>query len=256
MFSHAIVREPGKNFADGLTTVDLGIPDIDKTLLQHHLYCEALEKCGLSLIKLPPDLRYPDSTFVEDVAILVPELAVLTNPGAENRKGEVEEINPVISKLFQKVYTINAPGTLDGGDICEAGSHFFIGISERTNEEGGQQLARILEKAGYSTSFVEVRSVRGILHLKSGIAYIGENNLVLIDAFANQDQFKKYNIIRVEENENYAANCIQVNEYVLLPGGFPKIKQSLINFGYQVIPLDMSEYRKMDGGLSCLSLRF
>ncbi|MBE3143159.1 MAG: N(G),N(G)-dimethylarginine dimethylaminohydrolase [Planctomycetes bacterium] len=256
MFRHAIVRTPGKNFAEGLTTVNLGIPDFEKTLQQHQHYCEALEKCGVELVKLPDDLRYPDSTFVEDVAILLPEFAVLTNPGADSRKGEVDEIKPVISKYYQRVYTIKSPGTLDGGDICEAGSHLFIGISERTNEEGGRQLAEILAKAGYSSSFVEVRGVPDILHLKSGIAYLGDNNLVLIKAFSNLAQFKSYHIIRVEENENYAANCVQVNDFVLLPNRFPQIKQSLLELGYQVIPLDMSEYRKMDGGLSCLSLRF
>jgi len=249
-------RTPEKNFAEGLTTVDLGIPDFEKTLQQHQHYCLALEKCGVELIRLPADLRYPDSTFVEDVAILLPKFAVLTNPGADSRKGEVDEIKPVISKYYQHVYTIKSPGTLDGGDVCEAGSHFFIGISVRTNEEGGRQLAEILAKAGYSSSFVEVRGVTDILHLKSGIAYLGDNNLVLIKAFSNLGQFKSYHIIQVEENENYAANCVQVNDSVLLPDGYPQIKQSLLKLGYQVIPLDMWEYRKMDGGLSCLSLRF
>jgi len=256
MFRHAIVRTPGNNFADGLTTVDLGIPAFEKTIQQHQQYCEALKKCGVELVKLPADLRYPDSTFVEDVAILLPKVAILTNPGADSRKGEVEEIKPAISKYYQNVYTIKSPGTLDGGDICEAGSHFFIGISERTNEEGGRQLAEILAKAGYSSSFVEVRGVPDILHLKSGIAYLGENNLVLINAFSNLPQFKSYHIIQVEENENYAANCVRVNNFVLLPDGFPKIKKSFLKLGYQMISLDMSEYRKMDGGLSCLSLRF
>jgi len=256
MFRHAIVCTPGKNFADGLTTVDLGVPDFEKTLQQHQQYCQALEKCGVRVTKLPANLRYPDSTFVEDVAILLPDIAILTNPGADSRKGEVEEIRPVIDKLYQNVFTIKSPGTLDGGDICEAGTHFFIGISERTNEEGGLQLARILVSAGYSASFVEVRGVPDILHLKSGIAYLGDNNLVLINALSKLDQFTNYHIIRVEEEENYAANCVRVNDFVLLPEGFPQIKESLIKLGYQVVSLDVSEYRKMDGGLSCLSLRF
>ena len=256
MFHHAIVRKPCENFSDGLTTVDLGVPDFEKTLQQHELYCQALEKCGVKVIELPADLRYPDSTFVEDVAILLPDIAILTNPGADSRKGEVEEIRPVIDKLYKNVFTINSPGTLDGGDICEAGTHFFIGISERTNEEGGLQLARILGKAGYSASFIEVRGISDILHLKSGIAYLGDNNLVLINALSKLDQFTNYHIIRVEEEENYAANCVRVNDFVLLPEGFPQIKESLIKLGYQVVSLDVSEYRKMDGGLSCLSLRF
>jgi dimethylargininase len=256
MFHYAVVRTPGKNFADGLTTADLGIPDLEKAMLQHQQYCGALVKCGVELITLPADLRYPDSTFVEDAAILLPKFAVLTNPGADSRKGEVEEIRPIIRKFYTNVFRIESPGTLDGGDICEAGSHFFIGISERTNEEGGLQLARILVNGGYSASFIEVRGVPGILHLKSGIAYLGDNNLVLINALANQEQFKNYHIIRVDENENYSANCVLVNDFVLLPDGFPQIKKSLLKLGYRVISLEMSEFRKMDGGLSCLSLRF
>jgi dimethylargininase len=256
MFQRAIVRPPAKTFNQGLTTAQLGSPDFDLALAQHELYCVALQKCGLELIRLEAQESYPDSTFVEDVAVLVGKAAILTNPGADSRKGEVTAMRPVLEHYFNNVYTISAPGTLDGGDICEAGQHVFIGISERTNEEGGRQLANYLAKEGFSSSFVEVRGTPGILHLKSGIAYLGDNRLVLIDAFVGLLQFKNYDEFRVDEAENYAANCVRVNDFVLLPEGYPKIQQSLVDYGYRVLVLDMSEYRKMDGGLSCLSLRF
>jgi dimethylargininase len=256
MFQYAIVCPPSENFALGLTTVHLGAPEYHTALIQHEHYCRALKKCGLEVIRLAHDARFPDSTFVEDVAVLTEHAAILTHPGAESRKGEVESIKAALAVYFQKVFTITPPGELDGGDICEAGQHFFIGISERTNEEGGRQLARFLDKEGYTSSFVPVTGVPGILHLKSGIAYLGDNRMILINAFVGREQFKGYEVIRVDESENYAANCVRVNDYILLAAGYPCLSKSLAAKDYQVISLDMSEFQKMDGGLSCLSLRF
>lgn len=256
MFKNAIARKPGRNFADGLTTVSLGIPDYEKTLEQHAAYCVALQQCGVEVTLLEADLRYPDSTFVEDAAILTSHSAILTHPGADSRKGEVEAIRESITSFYRKIYTIKAPGTLDGGDICEAGNHFFIGISERTNPEGGKQLADFLAMDGYTASFIPVKGVPNILHLKSGISYLGDNHLVLIDDFVARPDFKDYHIIRVSPEEAYAANCIRVNDAVVMPAGYPKLQKAIRDLGYPVVALDMSEFQKMDGGLSCLSLRF
>lgn len=255
-FHHAITRMPGKNFADGLTTVSLGEPVYRLVLEQHVAYCAALQRCGLELVQLDADLDYPDSTFVEDAAVLTPRTAVLTNPGADSRKGEVQALEPAIKRFYTRIRRIQAPGTLDGGDICEAGSHFFIGLSERTNEEGARQLAEFLAEDGYTSNCVSIHGIDGILHLKSGIAYLGENNLVLIDALVDRPEFKGYNIVRVDSEENYAANCLRVNDNVLIPRGYPHLQSAIEALGYAVIPLEMSEYQKMDGGLSCLSLRF
>lgn len=256
MFENAIVRFPGENFADGLTTVDLGKPVFAKALAQHAAYCTALERCGLRLIALPADLEHPDSTFVEDAAILTRDFAILTRPGAKEREGEVAAIGEVLRQRFRRVHQIRSPGTLDGGDICEAGTYFFIGISRRTNEEGGRQLAAILSQEGFTSSFVDIRGMDNILHLKSGIAYIGENQLVVMDSMADLAQFQSYKIIRVAAEESYAANCVRVNDFVLFPSGFPHLESSLKQLGYKLCTLDMSEFQKMDGGLSCLSLRF
>ncbi|MCE1252709.1 MAG: arginine deiminase-related protein [Anaerolineae bacterium] len=255
-FSKAISRTPGTNFADGLTTSELGTPDYALTLKQHQAYLAGLKQCGLEVTLLEADLNHPDSTFVEDVAVLTPNSAILTNPGADSRKGEVAAMQPVLEKFYSKFHRITAPGTLDGGDICEAGSHFFIGISERTNEEGGRQLAAFLAEEGYTSSFVSILGVSGILHLKSGIAYIGENTLVLIRSLADRPEFKGYKIVLVDETEAYAANCVRINDYVIMPTGYPKLQAELTRLGFKPLPLDMSEYQKMDGGLSCLSLRF
>ena len=256
MFQRAIVRPPSANFAEGLTTADLGEPVYEKALEQHLHYCEALQYCGLPLTELEADPRYPDSTFVEDTAILTEREAILTRPGALSREGEVASIKAILAQFYPSLRTITAPGTLDGGDICEADGHFFIGISERTNEAGAQHLAGFLSQAGYTSTCVDIRSTQGILHLKSGIAYLGDNRLVLIDSLAARAEFRGYEIVPVTPEEAYAANCVRVNNHVLIAGGFPKFKATLQNLGYRCIALDMSEFQKMDGGLSCLSLRF
>ena len=129
MFKKAIVRPPAANFADGLTTVDLGKPDFNQALEQHTRYCAALEQCGLALTWLEADARYPDSTFVEDTAVLTEHSAILTHPGAPSREGEVAAISRALRQFYSRFCAITAPGTLDGGDICEAGTHFFIGVS-------------------------------------------------------------------------------------------------------------------------------
>ena len=129
--------------------------------------------------------KYPDSTFVEDTALLTPRGAVLTRPGAASRRDEVESIAPVVRDYFSNVYSIEEPGTLDAGDVCEAGDHFFIGISRRTNEHGAKQLAAILDSFGYSASLIDIRGVSNILHLKSGMAYLSDRRLVVTEALRN-----------------------------------------------------------------------
>ncbi len=256
MFKKAIVRTPGRNFSEGLTTVSYGVPEFDHVLTQHARYCEALKECGLELTTLEVDLKHPESTFVEDTAILTPEAAVLCRPGARTREGEVAAIRPTVETFFSTVLTIEAPGTVDGGDICESENHFFLGLSLRTNEEGCRQLAAHLSGLGYTSSIVDVRAMTSILHLKSGIAYIGDNTLVVMEEMAGNRMFRNYELLVVRPEESYAANCVRVNGRVLVASGYPQFTTELEHRGFDPLPLDMSEFRKMDGGLSCLSLRF
>jgi dimethylargininase len=256
MFTKAIVRPPCANYAAGLTRVDLGAPDLERTFKQHEAYCQTLESCGLNVIRLAPDEEHPDSTFVEDTAVLTARGAVITRPGAPSRRAETNQIAPVIRDYFSNVQVIEEPGTVDGGDICEAGDHFFIGVSLRTNESGAQQLAGILESFGYTSSLIDIRGVSNILHLKSGMAYLGGKRLVVIEPLRGFKEFSDYELICLDSSEEYAANCLVINGKVLIAGGFPATKRELEHMGYQTIALDMSEFQKMDGGLSCLSLRF
>ena len=256
MFTRAIVRTPGRNFASGLTSVDLGVPIFERALEHHDAYCRALESCGLEVIRLAPDERHPDSTFVEDTAVLTARGAVIARPGAASRLGETESIASALHDYYPEVHSIIAPGTLDGGDVCQAGEHFFIGISARTNEHGANQLARLLDSFGYSSSLIDIRRVSNILHLKSGLAYLGGKRFLVIGALEDHKSFSDYELIRLNSAEEYAANCLSLDGRVLIADGFPAMKQELDHLGYQTIALDTSEFRKMDGGISCLSLRF
>jgi dimethylargininase len=256
MFTRAIVRPPSENFADGLTRLDLGKPDYRLALEQHEAYCRALEACGLSLTRLLADNRYPDSTFVEDTAVLTERGAVVTRPGAASRLGEIDEIKRVLLRDYTQLFELRGPGTLDGGDVCEAGDNFFIGISERTNQDGARQLAAFLIKLGYGSTLIDVRGVSNILHLKSGLAHLGGNRLLVIDELKDYKEFSGYELIGIDQTEAYGANCLLINDRVLIGSGFPRLRQELERLNYKTVVLDMSEFQKMDGGLSCLSLRY
>jgi dimethylargininase len=256
LFRRAIVRAPAKNFADGLTTASLGKPDFELALAQHEAYCQALKACGVELVGLPPDLRHPDSTFVEDTAVLTDSCAILCRPGAPSRSSEVAGIEDAIRRFNPIVHQIEPPGTLDGGDVCEAGGHFLIGLSHRTNEAGARQLAHFLASEGYTSSTVDIRAMKSILHLKSGVAYLDNKVLVVAEEMARMQEFADFDLIPVSVDESYACNCVMVNARVLVPTGFPSVTAELERRGYGTLRLEMSEFRKMDGGLSCLSLRF
>ena len=253
MFKKAIVKTPGESLARGLTTADLGIPDYKKALAQHTDYIEALEECGLEVLVLGPDEQFPDSTFIEDVALLTKNCAIITNPGAPSRKGETAAIKDVLKGFYVNIEEVLAPGTVEGGDIMMVGSHFYIGLSERTNVNGAEQVIRFLENYGLSGSMVELEET---LHLKTGVAYLEQNNLAASGEFLKKEEFQDFNLIEIAEDESYASNCVWVNDRVLIPQGYPKAREAIIRACYTIIEVEVSEFQKLDGGLSCLSLRF
>ena len=255
-FKHAIVRIPGANFAQGLTTSGMPAPDLRKALEQHAEYCRALDECGLDVTELPADEGYPDGTFVEDTFIIADRVAIATRPGAKTRQGEVAAIANAVRGFREKLEQIAGPGTVDGGDICQVDEHFLIGLSSRTNEAGAAQLAAILARHQYTSSTIDVRAHPSLLHLKSGIAYLGERRFLVAPGFPPITAFANYNRIEVAPMESYAANGVRVNDSVFIAAGFPKLESTLANLGYRTRVLAMSEFAKMDGGLSCLSLRF
>jgi dimethylargininase len=255
-FSRAIVRPPAATFADGITTSHLGPPDLALALEQHEVYCRTLERLGLSLVRLEADPSFPDSTFVEDAAIVTAGGAILTRPGAPSRGGEVTAVGAALRRWFPELPSVVAPGTVDGGDICEAGDHFFIGLSQRTNREGAAQFAEWLARRGFGSSVIDIREMPELLHLKTGLSWLGGRRLLAAGAIGDHEALGVWEVVRVPEGEEYAANCIAANGALLVAKGFPATTALLGGLGFEIIPLDVSEYRKMDGGLSCLSVRW
>jgi dimethylargininase len=258
MFSKAIVRQPGKSLVDGITTAGLGAPDYELAMQQHDRYVDALKLCGLEVTVLPADEDYPDGLFIEDAALVMSGCAISTRPGATARRGEVGKVASELGAFYDKVEAIEAPGTLDAGDIMMVGQHFYIGLSERSNQAGAEQLIEILKAHGYSGSMVAFSEA---LHLKSSVSYLGhsypsDNRLVITGELCAKPEFAEFDHIEIDADEAYAANCVWINNRVLVASGYPKASKAIADLGYQVIELDVSEFRKLDGGLSCLSLRF
>lgn len=253
MFQKAIVRKPCEEIIRGITSATLGKPDYQLALKQHGAYTEALRSCGLEVIVLEADPDFPDSTFVEDVALCTSRFAVLTNPGAPSRNGEKKKMAPVLDRYFSTVERITLPGTLDAGDVMMVGDHFYIGLSERTNNKGAEQLISILQKYGMSGEKIALKEM---LHLKTGVSYLENNHMLVSGEFCRHKAFENFNKIEVDEAEAYAANSLWINGTVLVPEGYPLTLEKIQQAGYPTRVLDVSEFRKLDGGLSCLSLRF
>ncbi len=256
MFKHVIVKTPCAAMVNGITDhPELGTPDYQKALEQHAAYIEALKKCGVDVTVLPPDENYPDSCFVEDPAIVTKYCAIITSPGAPTRRGETAAVEQAVAKFYppEKIFHIKAPGTLEGGDVMMCGDTFYVGLSARTNQAGVEQLAAILEPFGCKVVGVPLTEV---LHLKTGVVYLEHGVLLAAGEFLTKPAFEGYTKIEVPADEPYAANCIWVNDKVIVPAGYPKVLAAVQAAGYETLVCDTSEFKKIDGGLSCLSLRF
>ena len=252
MFKYAITRIPAHTFARGMTTANMGKPSYRDVMRQHRAYTEALQSIGLEVIELDPLPEYPDAHFVEDTAVVTPEMAIITNPGALSRQGEEKTIAKTLAS-FRPVKQIQSPGTVDGGDVLMIDKHFLVGISERTNQKGFDQMARILQDRGNTLTDIPVSAG---LHFKSSVNYVGKNTLIITRDFAEHRALEPYDRIVLDQEESYAANTLWVNDHLLVPDGFPKTRAKLETLDMPIIELDVSEMQKMDGGLTCLSIRF
>jgi dimethylargininase len=250
-FKHAIARSPAKNFSEGLTSAGSGVADFAVMRVQHEAYVGALRDAGLEVQVLEAAPRYPDAHFVEDVAVVTPEVAVIARPGAPSRRGEEVLMEPILA-AHRPLARIETPGTFEGGDVLQIGKRFFIGVTARTNEAGARQLEKILSEHGYRCVLIPVPHT---LHLKSELNAVSSETLVVTPALAEHEALAGYEQIGVRPDEIYAANVLRVNDRLLMPRGFPRLRERLAATGVEVVELDMSEARKMDGGLTCLSLR-
>lgn len=252
VFTRAVVRTPGPDAADGLTTSRLGRPDLPLLLAQHAAYVGTLRSLGLAVTVLPPLPGCSDAYFVEDAAVVTPKVAVITRPGAPSRRGETASIASALEASLP-IARIEPPGTLEGGDVLRVGNRFFIGRSDRTDEEGARQLARILDKHGYEGISVPVGAG---LHLKSSLNSLGGRHLVVAAGFESGPAFADFHLLALDPGDEYAANTLSINGILLVPAGFPRARRKLERLGLPILEVATSEMRKMDGGLTCLSLRF
>lgn len=252
-FTNAVVRLPCRNLVHGLTHAGLGPPEYGRALEQHAAYVEALRGCGLAVTVLEPDEAYPDSVFIEDTAVLSGDTAVICRLGAPSRRGEEKSVGLALKPFFSGLEAILAPGTLEGGDVMLVARRLYVGLSARTNRDGARQLGEILKRQGMETVPVPLSMV---LHLKTGINFLGDGLLLASGEFLQQGIFSDFAIVAVPVGEEYAANSLRVNDRVLVPAGFPETRRAIERTGLETLAVDVSEFRKLDGGLSCLSLRF
>jgi dimethylargininase len=253
MFTRAIVRKPCLAMLNGLTEANMGLPNYALACEQHQDYISALKECGLQVTELPALEDYPDSCFVEDVALLTAKCAIVTHPGAASRRGEVAHIEDAIKSFYPNIERIDLTGHVEAGDIMMVGNHFYIGLSARTDTQGAAQLVKILIRHNLSASMVEMSE---LLHLKTGLSYLENNNMLTFGEMHTHADFSQFNRIEIAEDEDYAANSVWINGTVLVPKGFPKALLAIQQLGYKTREVAMSEFQKLDGGLSCLSLRF
>jgi len=249
--NYALVRNVPNTYDHCVTKQQEKI-DVTLAKQQHADYCNALEKIGLQLIRLEADDSLPDCCFVEDTAIAVDDIAIITNPGAISRRAEVAAVEKEISK-YKTIHRIDAPATIDGGDVLQIGKKIFIGLSERTTQEAIDQVQEIVRSKGFEVIGVPIHHT---LHLKSVATALTDSQIILNAAHFDEALFSGLRKIIVPEQEHYAANCLAVNETIFIPSGFPVTKSLIEGAGFSTVELENSEFKKGDGALTCLSILF
>ena len=254
-FSHAVTRRPAASITRGLRAVDTGNPDLALMQRHHADYIAALRATGATVIELPALEDYPDSVFVEDTALCLPQGAVIMRPGAPSRLGEAAEMAPVLAGLYRDIRRIDGEGSfIEGGDILVTETEILVGRSARTNAAGVAELSRLVADWGHSVR--ELHTPPGVLHFKTDCSLMDGETILATDRLAASGCFKGYRVIPVAAGEEASANAIRFNDSVLFPADFPRTRDRLEAAGYTVTEIGNSECAKIDGGMSCLSLRF
>jgi dimethylargininase len=253
-FTRAITRLPARSIVDGLRAQDTGDPDYEQMRRDHAHYVATLKQAGAEVTELEALEAFPDSVFVEDVALCLPGIAILMRPVAASRAGEVAQMAPLLRDMFEQVLEIDAPGHIEGGDILTTSREILVGRSERTDGPGIAQLAEMLKPHGYRVR--EVFTPPGVLHFKTDCSLLDAETILATPRLDASGCFDGYRVIHTAANEEAAANSIRYNDLVLMPSGFPNTRERLLAAGYQVREINNSECARLDGGMSCLSLRF
>jgi len=247
----AITREVSAGLgACQLSFVERQTIDVARARAQHRAYQDALAALGCKVRVLAEQVQMPDAVFVEDTAIVLDELAVMTRPGAASRRAEVATVAEALAQ-HRSLRWIEEPATLDGGDVLRIGRAIHVGESARSNAEGLARLREILADYGYSVRGVPTRDC---LHLKSAVTALDDETVLLQPRWVDRGQFANYRIIEVDEAEEHAANVVRVGDALLMPANFPRTRQRLLDAGYQVSTVDVSELQKAEGAVTCCSL--
>jgi dimethylargininase len=247
----AITRHVSPRFCEcEITHIERTPIDLDVARTQHHEYMQALKGLGCDVVELPPEPDLPDSVFVEDTAFVLPEVAVITRPGADSRKPETESIIHALTP-FTRLVRLQAPATLDGGDVLVLGKNIYVGLSTRSNQEAIDQLNDLLWEYGYSVTGVRLHDC---LHLKTAVTRVDEDTLLINKNWVDTNHFMEFHMIEVDPDEPFAANCLPVGGTIIFPTAFPKTRARLEEAGYKVVTVDVSELAKAEGAVTCCSL--
>ena len=247
----AITRKISSRFNEcEVTHIERTPIDLDVARAQHEEYVNALASLGCQVIELPEEPDLPDSVFVEDTAFILPEVAVITRPGADSRKPETESIIRALSPHRPLVH-VTEPGTVDGGDVLVLGKNIYIGISTRSNDSAVRQLQELLAKYGYTVTAVEMHDC---LHLKTALTKVDDKTLLINPNWVDTSHFKGFDWIEVDPSEPFAANCLPVGDGIIFPTAFPKTKQKLEQKGYKIQAVNVAELAKAEGAVTCCSL--
>jgi dimethylargininase len=224
--------------------------DVNVAGAQHHGYIWALKALGYAVLELPAERDLPDSVFVEDTAVVLPEVALITRPGAESRKPETESIAQAL-RPYRDLLVIKPPGSLDGGDVLVLGKDIFVGLSTRSNLDAVHQMNQLLGKHGYKTRGVEMHDC---LHLKSAVTRVDNRTLLINRKWVDLENFAGFDLIDVDESEPFAANCLPLGDSILFPAAFPKTAAKLAARGYKIRSVVVDELAKAEGAVTCCSL--
>jgi dimethylargininase len=254
-FTHAITRRPSASIVDGLRAVDTGTPDLGLMQAHHDSYIAALRETGATVVELPALDAYPDSVFVEDTALCLPQGAVVMRPGAPSRLGEAAEMAPHLQALYSNVVAIaGADSYIEGGDILVTEREILVGRSARTNAAGIAELSRLVSPWGHKLR--EVLTPPGVLHFKTDCSLLAPDTILSTKRLSASGCFAGYKVIEIPDGEEAAANTIRFNDLVLMPAGFPQTRDAVTAAGFKLREIGNTECAKLDGGMSCLSLRF
>ncbi len=247
----AITRKISPRFNEcEVTHIERTPIDLDIARAQHHEYVNALASLDCQVIELNEEPDLPDSVFVEDTAFILPEVAVITRPGADSRKPETKSIIRALSPHRPLVH-VTEPATVDGGDVLVLGKNIYIGISTRSNAEAIRQLQNLLDKYGYTVTAVEMHDC---LHLKTALTRVDEKTLLINPNWVDTSHFKGFDWIEVDPSEPFAANCLPVGKAIIYPTTFPKTRQKLEEKGYITFTVNVDELAKAEGAVTCCSL--